>query len=66
MDLGEMSIAEVVVIVSDHFIRFTFETHTLIASTASNTVTTIHTRHWYLASRIRTLPYSIIQHVFLK
>jgi hypothetical protein len=56
----------VVVIIGDHLLRLALETHTLVATTASNTVTTVNSYHWNLTGLVGALPYSIILHVSLK
>ena len=61
-----MLIALVVVIVSDHFVRLALETHTLITSTASHSITTVYPDNRDLALIVWTLPNTIFQHIFFK
>jgi len=66
MDVVQVFVALVVVVVSYHFIRLTLETHALVTSTASNSVTTVYSDHWDLTFVIWTLSNTILKHIFFE
>ena len=61
-----MFVALVVVVIGYHFFRLTLETHTLVASAASNSITAINPDHRDLTFIIWTLPNTIFKHIFFE
>ena len=61
-----MLIAQIVVIVCDHLLWFAFEAHALVAPTACHPVAAIYAHHWDLAIFIRTLPDTVLLHIFFE
>ncbi len=66
MSIIQMFITFVVIVVCDHFIRLTFETHTLITSAASDSKAPICSFYWHFTAFKGTDSHSILQHVLFK
>jgi hypothetical protein len=66
VDVVQVFVALVVIIVSYHFVRLTFETHTLVASTTCHSVTAVYSDNRNLTFFIRTLSNTIFKHIFFE
>lgn len=66
MHVIQMFVAFVVVIVGNHFFWLTLETHTLVASAASDPEAPIDSHHWHFAGFVGALPNSVLFHILFK
>ena len=66
MHLAQVVVAIRVVVVGDHFVRFTFKAHALTAAGAGYPVAPVNPDHWDFAFFVRALSHAILLHVFLE
>lgn len=66
MYILQMFVAGIVVVIGDHLVRIALETHTLVASGASDPVAPIHPLNRELATFVRALANVVLLHKFLE
>lgn len=66
MDVIQMFITFVVIVICDHFVWLALKAHTFVATTASDSITTICSDNWHFTICIRTYSDPILLHIFLE
>jgi hypothetical protein len=66
MHFAEMPVAVVIVVISDHFIRFAFKAHAFTAASASDPVAPVDPVDGHVAGFVRALPDVVLLHVLLE
>ena len=66
MHFAEMPVTVVIVVISDHFIRFAFKAHTFTATRASDPIAPVDPVDGHIAGFVWALPDVVLLHVLLE